>query len=93
MLILILILYQGAFIDNDLDIDSYPGACQDYTRAKLRCCFPLQEDVDAEYQPVGNYNSAPKRKENLLLLARACLQGQSNSFSSSEKVEWFAFNV
>ena len=31
--------------------------------------------------------------ENLLLLVHACLQGQSNSFSSSEKVEWFAFNV
>ena len=29
--------------------------------------------------------------ENLLLLVHACLQGQSNSFSSSEKVEWFCF--
>ena len=34
-----------------------------------------------------------KKIENLLLLVRACLHGQSNSFSSSEKVEWFVFNV
>ena len=64
-MILILILYQGSFIDIDLDIDSYPGACQDYIRAKLKCCFPLQEDVDAESQPVVNdHNSAPKKTEN-----------------------------
>ena len=65
IMILILILYQGSFIDIDLDIDSYPGACQDYIRAKLKCCFPLQEDVDAESQPVVNdHNSAPKKTEN-----------------------------
>ena len=52
-------------IPSCFNIDSYPGACQDYTRAKLRCCFPLQEDVGAESQPFGNYhNSAPKKKEN-----------------------------
>ena len=52
-------------IPSCFNIDSYPGACQDYTRAKLRCCFPLQEVVDAESQPFGNYhNSAPKKKEN-----------------------------
>ena len=42
-------------IPSCFNIDSYPGACQDYTRAKLMCCFPLQEDVDAESQPLGNY--------------------------------------
>ena len=52
-------------IPSFFDIDSYPGACQDYTRAKLRCCSPLQEDVGAESQPFVNYhNSAPKKTEN-----------------------------